>query len=81
MRSGKRIMVARGKATYVRKHWSRPAALFGLAMLVLGHALRAAVHAVLGVVRPGRNDPSWGETLREVRSWIGGWPPYDGATT
>lgn len=81
VKSSKRIMVARGKATYVRKHWSRPAALFGLSMLVLGHALRTAVHAVVGVVRPGRNDPSWGETLREVRSWIGGWPSYDGAAT
>ena len=80
VKSSKRIMVARGKATYVRKHWSRPVALFGLGMLVLGHALRASVHAVLGVVRSEAHDPSWGEALREVRSWIGGWPPDAGPT-
>lgn len=77
VKSAKRIMVARGKATYIRKHWRRPVAAYGLGMLVLGHALRAAAHRVVGVVRPGRQDPSWGETLREVRSWIDGWPPVD----
>ncbi|MEM9037021.1 MAG: glycosyltransferase family 2 protein [Actinomycetota bacterium] len=74
VKSAKRIMVARGKATYVRKHWRGPLAAYGLAMLVLGHAVRAAAHGAIGVVRPGREDRSWWETLVAIRSWIGGWP-------
>lgn len=70
----RREMVARGRVTYFRKHWSPPAAAFGSALLVSGYALRAALHALIGLVDRDRADRSWAGALRSVRSWIGGWP-------
>jgi hypothetical protein len=60
--------------TSFRKHWSRPAVAFGLAMLVMGHALRALAHAVVGLIDADRADRSWWKTLVAFPRWRRGWP-------
>lgn len=81
-RADRTMMVLRSKATLYRKHWSAPSAAFGVLMLVVGAALRAAVErgsAVLG--RPSARRPSgseqWGVVFRRRSEWVGGYPPHE----
>jgi N-acetylglucosaminyl-diphospho-decaprenol L-rhamnosyltransferase len=72
---GQRIKILRGKATYVRRHWSAPRAFAGLTLLSAGVALRAVGRRVLGTERSRGID--WGAVWRERRVWRAGWPPVD----
>lgn len=72
---GQRIKILRGKATYVRRHWSSPRALAGLVLLTAGVGLRAAAQAALRANQPRGVD--WSAVWRERRVWRAGWPPVD----
>lgn len=66
---GKRVMVLRGKTTYLRLRWPRHRAAAGRALLASGVALRAAGARLTG--RAGY----WREVWAERRGWLAGWPP------
>lgn len=66
---GKRVMVLRGKTTYLRRRWSRPRAALGRALLATGIAIRA-----LGARLTGRAG-YWRGVWAQRRIWLPGWPP------
>jgi GT2 family glycosyltransferase len=72
---GQRIKILRGKATYLRQHWSRPRAGLALGLLQAGVGLRAAGKVVLGRARAHGVD--WPAVWRERRTWSAGWPAVD----
>lgn len=63
-------MVLTGKATYLRRRWSRPARAWGLAMLWCGVGLRAAAATTLR-----RADSPWPHVWRSRRRWVAGYAP------
>lgn len=65
---GKRVMVLRGKCTYLRLRWSRPRAAAGRALLAAGVAVRAAGARLTG--RAGY----WREVWAQRSLWLAGWP-------
>ncbi|MEV4626231.1 glycosyltransferase family 2 protein [Micromonospora sp. NPDC049523] len=65
---GKRVMLLRGKATYLRLRWPRRRAAAGRALLATGVAVRAAGARLTG--RAGY----WREVWAERRTWLAGWP-------
>lgn len=71
-RPDKVLMLLRGKATLVRKHWSGPKREVGLAFLVAGVGLRA-----LGATLPWRRDAptptAWREAWRLRHDWVAGY--------
>jgi hypothetical protein len=69
----KRVMVLRGKCTYLRLRWSRRRAATGRALLSAGVALRAAGSRLTG--RAGY----WREVWAQRATWLPGWPPADQA--
>jgi hypothetical protein len=70
----KRVMVLRGKCTYLRLQWSpRPAAV-GRTLLATGVAVRAAGARLTG--RAGY----WRQVWAERASWLAGWPPVPSGT-
>jgi N-acetylglucosaminyl-diphospho-decaprenol L-rhamnosyltransferase len=72
-REDKLLLLFRGKATFLRKHWRGPRLRAGLFLLKAGVGVRALL-AVLG----GRNDGragAWPEVWRERRDWLPGYPP------
>ena len=70
---GQRIKILRGKATYLRRHWSPARARLGLALLAAGVGLRAAGKVALGRGRSRGVD--WPAVWRARRQWSAGWPP------
>jgi N-acetylglucosaminyl-diphospho-decaprenol L-rhamnosyltransferase len=72
---GQRIKILRGKATYVRRHWSRPRAQLALTLMKAGVGLRAAGKTVLRRERARGVD--WPAVWRERRTWSAGWPAVD----
>lgn len=64
----KMSLVMAGKATVLRDHWGPSRRRAGLALLLAGTALRAALSAL--VRRPG----SWSEVWRSRRDWTPGYP-------
>lgn len=72
---GQRMKILRGRATYVRRHWSRPRARLALGLLQAGVGLRAAGKAVLG--RDRSRGVDWTTVWRERGEWSAGWPPVD----
>jgi GT2 family glycosyltransferase len=66
--ANKRIMVLRGKCTYLRLRWSRPRAAVGRTLLLSGVAMRAA-----GARLTGRAD-YWREVWTQHAVWRAGWP-------
>ena len=66
---GKRIMLMRGKVTFLGVHWSAPRARFGRGLLAAGIAARAAGARLTG--RAGY----WREVWTQRRTWLAGWPP------
>ncbi|BCJ66778.1 glycosyltransferase family 2 protein [Polymorphospora rubra] len=66
---GKRVMVLRGKTTYVRLRWSASRAAVGRALLAGGIAVRAAGARLTG--RAGY----WREVWAQRATWLAGWPP------
>jgi GT2 family glycosyltransferase len=72
---GQRIKILRGKATYVRRHWSRPRAGIALGLLKTGVGLRALGRTALG--RDRSRGVDWTAVWRERRVWSAGWPAVD----
>lgn len=72
-REDKLILLFRGKATLLRKHWRGPRLRLGLALLSAGVGLRALL-AVLGRRSEGRAG-AWPEVWRERQDWLPGYPP------
>ncbi|WP_328468550.1 glycosyltransferase family 2 protein [Actinoplanes sp. NBC_00393] len=72
---GQRIRILRGKATYVRRHWSRPRAGIALALLQAGVGLRAAGKAVLG--RDRSRGVDWAAVWSDRHTWAAGWPAVE----
>ena len=72
---GQRIKILRGKATYLRRHWSPVRARLGLGLLAAGVGLRAAGKVVLG--RDRSRGVDWPAVWRERRVWSAGWPAVD----
>jgi GT2 family glycosyltransferase len=62
----KRVMVLRGKCTYLRLHWSGPKAAAGRALLATGVLVRAVGGVLL---RRG----GWGDVWRQRSVWLAGW--------
>jgi hypothetical protein len=67
--AGKRVMVLRGKVTYLRSNWSQRRARVGMALLSTGIAVRAA-----GARLTGRA-AYWREVWAQRAVWRAGWPP------
>jgi N-acetylglucosaminyl-diphospho-decaprenol L-rhamnosyltransferase len=72
---GQRIKILRGKATYVRRHWTPSRVRAGLTLLSAGVGLRALGQAALGPRRSRGVD--WTTVWRQRRVWRAGWPPVD----
>ncbi|WBB69608.1 glycosyltransferase family 2 protein [Micromonospora sp. WMMD812] len=72
---GQRMKILRGKATYVRLHWSPARARLGVGLLVAGVGLRALGRTLLGTDRS--RGVNWATVWRERRTWAAGWPPCD----
>ncbi len=72
---GQRIKILRGKATYVRRHWSRPRAQIALGLLAAGVGLRAVGKTALG--RDRSRGVDWSAVWRERSTWKAGWPAVD----
>jgi GT2 family glycosyltransferase len=68
---GKRVMVLRGKTTYLRLRWSPGRAAAGRALLAAGVGLRAAGARLTG--RAGY----WRQVWQRRAEWLAGWPPTD----
>lgn len=64
----KALLLYRGKASYVRTHWTGLRQSVGLALLKLGVALRAAAGAVTG-----SKNPTWRELWRQRAMWSAGY--------
>src|SRR5690606_5415854 len=69
---GKRVMVLRGKAAYLRLRWPRRRAAAGRALLAAGVALRAAGSRLTGRAR------YWREVWAQRATWLPGWPAPPG---
>jgi hypothetical protein len=72
---GQRVKILRGRATYVRRHWSRPRARLAVGLMVAGVGLRAAGGAALG--RDRARGVDWAAVWRARRVWSAGWPAVD----
>ncbi|WP_250002921.1 glycosyltransferase family 2 protein [Actinoplanes sp. M2I2] len=72
---GQRIKILRGKATYVRRHWSPGRARVALGLMTTGVGLRAVGKTLLG--RDRARGVDWTAVWRERRTWRAGWPEVD----
>jgi GT2 family glycosyltransferase len=72
-REDKLLLLFRGKATLLRKHWRGPRLRAGVFLLEAGVGARALL-AVLGRRSEGRAG-AWPEVWRERRDWLPGYPP------
>ena len=72
-RPDKLILLLRGKATLLRKHWRSPRRELGLALLLLGVATRALTPASLRG-RGGGEPRAWREVWRARSEWLQGYP-------
>lgn len=73
--AGKRVMVLRGKCTYLRLRWPRRRAAVGRGLLLAGVALRAAGSRLTGRAR------YWREVWDQRATWLPGWPAMPPAST
>jgi GT2 family glycosyltransferase len=70
-RPDKMVLVYRGKASLVRKHWPQPKRSIGLALLWMGVALRALVSRIT----PARDGAAtWQAVWSARRGWLEGYP-------
>jgi N-acetylglucosaminyl-diphospho-decaprenol L-rhamnosyltransferase len=72
---GQRVKILRGRATYLRRHWSPARARLGVGLLITGVGLRALGRTVLGTARSRGVD--WRVVWRERPVWSVGWPPLE----
>lgn len=80
--TGQRVRILRGKATFLRRHWSARRARLGIGLLLAGVGLRAVVGRSLAVGRSRREPESgravdWVAVWRDRRTWAAGWPPVN----
>jgi GT2 family glycosyltransferase len=68
---GQRLLIYRGKATFIRLHWSRPRQRIALTALLSGVGLRAVVPQAWS------RQPGWRYLWRRRRDWLPGWPAVD----
>ena len=61
----------------MRKHWGPIARRIGLACLLCGVLLRAAVSRARRRLRPGAAPAQWEGVWRSRREWLAGYPPPD----
>ncbi|MCC6222825.1 MAG: glycosyltransferase family 2 protein [Thermoleophilia bacterium] len=71
-RAERMVLIFRGKATVVRKHWPAGKRQFGLAMLWLGVGLRALLAAR---ARTEGGAGVWPGVWRARGTWLAGYPP------
>jgi N-acetylglucosaminyl-diphospho-decaprenol L-rhamnosyltransferase len=69
--AGKRVMVLRGKCTYLRLRWPAGRARLGRSLLAGGIALRAFGSRLTGRAL------YWQEVWSQRSVWLAGWPPVD----
>lgn len=80
---GQRVKILRGKATYLRRHWSPARARLGVGLLVAGVGLRALggrlarLRRRRGTAPAGVRGVDWTAVWRERDTWSPGWPPVD----
>jgi N-acetylglucosaminyl-diphospho-decaprenol L-rhamnosyltransferase len=72
-RPDKVILLLRGKATLIRKHWRKPKRELGLALLLTGVGIRALA-GLLPWRRQAPTPTAWRETWRNRSDWIEGYP-------
>lgn len=72
---GKRIMLLRGKITFLRLHWPRWRARIGIALLATGIAVRVAGSRCTG------RGVWWRAVWRQRSTWLAGWPAPTSTTT
>jgi GT2 family glycosyltransferase len=68
----KRVMVMRGKATFLRVHWGRKAGL-GIGLLAAGTFLRGPIANTVRRVAGRKPDESWRATWTRRAEWMSGW--------
>jgi N-acetylglucosaminyl-diphospho-decaprenol L-rhamnosyltransferase len=80
-REDKLLLLFRGKATLLRKHWGPVRRPLGIRLLVTGVGVRALLASVLGRVRAagGRRVSFWPEVWRARRAWVQGYGEPDSA--
>jgi GT2 family glycosyltransferase len=80
-REDKLLLLFRGKATLLRKHWGPVRRPLGIRLLVTGVGVRALLASVLGRVRgaEGRRASFWPEVWRARSAWIEGYGEPDHA--
>ena len=69
----KAFMLYRGKATYVRNHWTGIRKYLGLLLLIAGVWLRAVIWSGLRVLRPHAPKSAWLDLWRHRQNWIAGY--------
>jgi len=78
VRTDKVILVFKGKATLIRKHWNAVERPVGLALLWLGVGLRALF---TGVPTREAGGELWPHVWRARREWLAGYPVVAGGDT
>jgi GT2 family glycosyltransferase len=66
-----KVMLLRGKITFIKRHWSRPRATIGTALMKLEIAMRALAG------RLGFGSSDWPAVWRDRATWCDGWPALD----
>ena len=74
-RADKAVLVMRGKAAFVRRHLGPVGRRYGLAMLHLGAAVRAALARVSSL------ETAWPQVFRRRREWLPGYPTSPGRSS
>jgi N-acetylglucosaminyl-diphospho-decaprenol L-rhamnosyltransferase len=69
----KLMLLYRGKASLVRRHWTGPGRALGIFFLAAGTALRAAAGIVGGLVRGARSPGRWQMLWNQRKDWLGGY--------
>lgn len=72
--AGKMVLLFRGKASIIRTHWRGARRSLGLALLLAGVGLRAALSAIAARVRGGPNARRWETVWEQRRVWLAGYP-------
>jgi GT2 family glycosyltransferase len=80
-RPDKLVLLLRGRATLMRKHWPTGKRGFGLAMLWCGTGLRALIAPVLGRAERSDNAQAWRAVWRARRDWLKGYDQVPAASS
>jgi N-acetylglucosaminyl-diphospho-decaprenol L-rhamnosyltransferase len=72
----RRVLLLRGRATYLRRHWGRFGSRLGLVLLLVGVGLRAGLEQAAR----RRSMGTWQSAWRRRSEWVSGWPPAGSRT-